>query len=103
MPTPIRYEWDPDKRLRNAAKHRLDFVDAWRVLESPVCFDVPTWIVQGEQRRMAIAFVPEMRAVLALVYVNRDEAVRCISFRRASRGEREEYWDYLQEVDQRDA
>lgn len=102
MPTPTRYEWDPDKRRRNAAKHRLDFADAWRVIESPICWDLPTWLVEGEQRRLAIAFVPELQAVLALVYVNRGDAVRCISFRHASRGEREEYGEYLEEVGPRD-
>ncbi|MHB9004956.1 MAG: BrnT family toxin [Coriobacteriia bacterium] len=102
MPTPRRYEWDPDKRLRNADKHRLDFEDAWRVLESPVCWDLPSWRVEGEQRRVAIAFVPEVPAVLVLVYVVRDSAVRCISFRHASRGERETYREYLQEVGHRD-
>lgn len=102
MPTSRRYDWDPDKRLRNAAKHALDFEDAWRVFESPVCWDLPSWRVEGEQRRMAIALVPEVQAVLVLVYVLRDDAVRCISFRHASRGEREKYGDYLQEVGQRD-
>lgn len=102
MPTPILFEWDPNKRLRNAVKHRLDFEDAWRVLESPVCWDLPTWLVEGEQRRMAIAFMPEVQAVLVLVYVVRDSVVRCISFRHASRREREEYSAYLEEVGQRD-
>lgn len=102
MPTPIRDEWDPDKRLQNAAKHQLDFADAWRVLESPVCWDLPSWRAEGEQRRMAIAFVPEVQAVLVLVHVVRGSAVRCVSFRHASRGERERYREYLQEVGPRD-
>ncbi len=74
MSKPTRYDWDPVKRLTNAAKHRLDFEDAWLVLESPVCWDQPTWLEEGDQRR----------------------------FRRASRREREEYGAYLDEVGQRD-
>ena len=44
-----------------------------------------------EERRLDLAFVEEAEAVLALVYVERGSDTRIISFRRASRRERELY------------
>ena len=96
MRIPVRYEWDPWKRRLNLAKHDLDFEDAWQVFESRWKDDVesPRW--SAEERRAATAYAATARSVCVLVYVIRGDAVRCISFRRASRIEREEYREYLE-------
>lgn len=92
----VRYEWDSRKRLLNAAKHGLDFADAWQVFESPEKDDVASPRASREERRAATAYAMTARSVCVLVYVFRGDAVRCISFRRASRFEREEYRGYLE-------
>lgn len=96
MNSPVRYEWDPLKRLVNAAKHALDFEDARQVFEHPWRWDVAADVRESEQRRLAIAHVPVAGTVCVLVYVEREGTVRCISFRRASRAEREAYREYLE-------
>lgn len=93
----FRYEWDPAKAVANAAKHDLDFADAWQVFESPLKQDAVSSVTSVEERRSATAFAEAARSVCVLVYVFRNDAVRCISFRRASRMEREDYRGYLEE------
>jgi|ERR1017187_3490549 uncharacterized DUF497 family protein len=97
MRVPVRYEWDSAKREQNLSKHGLAFNDAWQVYETPQKSDVPSIRSSVEWRRTATAFAPVAQAVSVLVYVARDGSVRCISFRRASRREREAYSEYLEE------
>ena len=97
MPLPIRYDWDPAKRTQNLAKHGLDFEDAWRVYEHPARFDAESERAGTEYRRKAMALSTATDAVCVLVYVVRGDSVRCISLRRASRREREEYRGHLEE------
>jgi uncharacterized protein len=84
------YEWDEAKRKANLRKHGLDFFVAHLVYESP---NKVTYRLREipEQRFLDVAFVEIEGTVLALVYTIRDENVRFISFRRASRRERRAY------------
>lgn len=100
MRRPIRYSWDTAKRAQNLAKHGLEFEDAWVVYENPRRLDAPSRSPGLEPRRSATAHAPADGTVCVLVYVLRDDVVRCISFRKASRREREEYGAYVREVRQ---
>jgi uncharacterized DUF497 family protein len=62
-----------------------------------MCLDTGGASGATEARRLAIAFAPVVQTVCVLVYVRRGDAVRCISFRRASRREREEYRAFIEE------
>ena len=81
------YVWDEAKREANIAKHGLDFVDAYLVFENPEKITLQS--PQAEEARLVdIALVELAGLVLVLIYVERDQGVRVISFRRASRRER---------------
>lgn len=95
MRVPIRYEWDDVKREQNLVKHGLAFNDVWQVYENPLKWDVASTRGGGEGRRVAIARAPVAQTVCILVYMARADSVRCISFRRASKREREAYNEYL--------
>jgi uncharacterized protein len=97
MRAPIRYEWDLAKREQNLAKHGLAFEDACQVFENALKWDFPSARAGEEERRIATAFNPAAQSVCILVYVVRADSVRCISYRRASAREREEYDEYLKE------
>lgn len=77
--------WDERKRAVNLAKHGLDFEDASRVYDSPLklTFESPR---KGEGRKLDLATIEDV--LLAFIYVERRNAVRAISLRRASRTER---------------
>jgi len=84
------FVWDEAKRKSNLEKHGLDFVDAHLVYDNPekCTYDSSR---AGEQRLMDIAFALVKGRLLALVYTERGEDVRVISFRPASREERKQY------------
>lgn len=97
MEDPIRYDWDPVKFVTNQVKHGLSLDDAWQVFENPSRWDFPTRRAGSEARRVATALSPAAGAVCVLVYAERAGSIRCISFRRASRRERDLYYEYLEE------
>ena len=84
------FEWDDAKAASNLAKHGVPFDYATRVFldEAVVDFDASRE-ADGEARRKAIALI-EGR-VFTVVYVQRGEAIRIISARRANATERKAY------------
>jgi uncharacterized protein len=91
----MKIVWDKAKRAANLDKHGLDFTDAVLVLESPYRLDVMS--VRGaEPRTQSFAYVFDVLAVLTVVHVARDDALRLVSFRPASEVERSVYHDWLE-------
>ena len=82
--------FDEVKRQTNLAKHGLDLADAGLVYDAPnkITLCSPR---QGESRLMDVAMVEIVGIVLVLVYVERDQDIRAISLRRASKQERKHY------------
>jgi uncharacterized DUF497 family protein len=89
--------WDEAKRKTNLQKHGLDFADAGLVYDNPskITFESPR---KGEARKQDIAMVVVRGRVLTLIYTEREPDVQVISFRVASRVEREAY-EQAQEPD----
>ncbi|MEA1910063.1 MAG: BrnT family toxin [Spirochaetota bacterium] len=85
-------EWDESKRKSNLNKHGLDFSNANFVLESPFRLDIDT-IRNNENRTQSFAYVYNYLAVLSVVHTGNEN--RIISFRKASRDEREVYHEWL--------
>jgi uncharacterized DUF497 family protein len=84
------FVWDEAKRKSNLEKHGLDFKDAHLVYDDPekVTYDSSRI---GERRLLDLAFAIVKGRLLALIYTERGNDVRVISFRPASREEREQY------------
>lgn len=93
------YEWDETKRQQNLEKHGLDLIDGVMVYESPYKLEVQS-NRNGEIRTQAIAYVFDRLTVLSLAYTERDEAVRLISLRSASKNERSAYHEWLATEDE---
>jgi uncharacterized protein len=89
--------WDEAKRKINLQKHGLDFADAGLVYDNPnkITFQSPR---KGEAREQDIAMVAVRGRVLTLIYAEREPDIQVISFRVASRVEREAY-EQAQEPD----
>ena len=90
-----RLIWDEAKRRENLAKHGLDFADAGEVLHSHFRMDTPIRR-GGEDRIESVSYALRFLAVLSVVHTERDGAARVISFRPASREQREIYDDWLE-------
>lgn len=84
------YLWDEAKRKSNLRKHGLDFRDASLVYENPqkCTYDASR---EDEYRLMDVALAAVKGRLLTLVYAERGDDVRVISFRNASREERKQY------------
>ncbi len=87
--------WDETKHQANLLKHGLDFADANEVLESHYRWDVQI-IRNGELRTQSISYALGFLAVLSVAHTARNEAIRVISFRAASKNEREAYYEWLE-------
>jgi uncharacterized protein len=84
------FVWDEAKRKSNLEKHWLDFKDAHLVYDNPgKCTYDSSHL--GEHRLMDLAVAVVRGRLLALIYTVRGSDVRVISFRPASREEREQY------------
>jgi uncharacterized protein len=83
------FTWDPAKAARNLAKHGVAFESAWD-------FDWATSVVvdrtrrsDGERRQAAIGWLGDR--LYTLIFTDRADGVRLISFRPANRTEARTY------------
>lgn len=65
------------------------------MLENPYRLDAEA-VRGGELRSLSFAYVFDVLAVLTVVHVARDDALRIVSFRPASEAERNTYHDWLE-------
>ena len=84
------FVWDEAKRKSNLGKHGLDFKDAGLVYDNAEKCTYQS-DRKSEHRLMDLAFAVVNGRLLALIYTERGDDIRVISFRPASREEREQY------------
>ena len=85
------YEWDDKKCESNFAKHGLDFAEAGKVIENPESIttdDVKHSLF--ECRRLTIGYLDNILCT-AVIHTKRNLKIRIISFRPASKKERQYY------------
>ncbi len=85
----MKVEWTDAKRLSNLRKHRLDFVDAKEALEGAVISFEDDRFDYTEDRFVSIGMVKG--TVVVIAHTEREETVRVISMRKATRNERRLY------------
>jgi uncharacterized DUF497 family protein len=83
------YQWNRDKAAANLRKHSIDFADAVSIFSDNLAITIPDERF-GEERFVTIG-VDALGRVLVVVYTMRDEEIRLISARRATRQERRQY------------
>jgi uncharacterized DUF497 family protein len=90
MITP-EFEWDTDKEAANLHKHGVSFAQAAAAFQDPFAVE---WIDSrqdyGEQRIILLGMTTG--EVLTVVYTERDDHIRIISARKATRYEQEIYF-----------
>lgn len=84
-------EWDRHKASSNRVKHGISFAEAATVFGDPLgrITDDPRHS-DAEQRYVILGYSQAARLV-AVMFIERGEAIRIISARRATRRERREY------------
>ena len=87
----IEFEWDPDKAQANLDKHQVSFNEAATVLSDSlsITFYDPDHSID-EDRYITIG-LSRSGKLLVVAHTDRDDRIRIISARRATRGERNYY------------
>ena len=82
------FEWDKKKRAINLADHGLDLIEATKLFDGRPVFTYPS-PRHGEERFVTVGLLTNR--FFAVVWTERVEAIRLISFRRARDAEERKY------------
>ncbi|NJL51436.1 MAG: BrnT family toxin [Hydrococcus sp. SU_1_0] len=85
----MRYQWDRNKALTNLNKHGIDFADAVSVFSDELAITI--FDDHFEEERFITIGIDLFSRILVVVYTMRDDEVRLISARKASKNERLQY------------
>jgi hypothetical protein len=94
----VTYEWDPAKATVNVTKHRVSFDEAAAVFLDPSAFTF--WDPDhstAEDREITIGRSTQQQ-ILFVAHVRREDRIRIISARRATRRERKQYEEGIDEA-----
>ena len=86
----IKYEWDENKRIKNLQKHKVDFIDAKSLFNGYTLTVLDNRIPYGEQRFITLGLINER--VFVVVHTEREESIRIISIRKATKNEQKMYF-----------
>lgn len=86
----MKFEWDENKRLTNLQRHGIDFADAVLVFENEVATTADYRFDYGETRYLTYGLL--RGEIVTIVHTETDDIIRVISFRKATRYEREQYF-----------
>lgn len=94
----MTYEWDPAKAAENIKKHRVSFEEAASVFLDPLAFTF--WDPdhsEEEDREITIGRSARKR-ILLVAHAAREDRIRIISARRATKQERKQYDEGIDEA-----
>jgi uncharacterized DUF497 family protein len=83
------FEWDPGKAVVNLAKHGIDFADATEVLFDAMAITLPD--EERDEERFVTSGRDAFSRILVVIHTWREDRIRIISARRATRRERKHY------------
>jgi len=87
----LEFEWDPRKAVSNLVKHGVSFQEAATVFGDTLGRIVADPRHSLEEERLVLLGLSQEKRLLAVMFVERGEAIRIISARRATRRERRDY------------
>ena len=87
----MQFEWDPQKAAANARRRRLSFDEAATVLEDALSTTYPDDAHSEDEARFVTIGASNRGRILVVAHTERNDTIRIISARRATRREREFY------------
>lgn len=87
----LLFEWDASKARSNIRKHKISFEEATTVFGDPRAITVESTVGGRERRLVTIGMTSTGRFVIVVVHTDRNDRIRVISARPASRAERRQY------------
>lgn len=93
----MQFEWDDEKNKTNIRKHGIDFDTAALVFADENRLEIFDEIhSDSEDRYITIGMINDIVYIVMVVYTERENTVRLISARRATKQERSMYYDCSQ-------
>ena len=83
------YQWDRNKALGNLNKHGIDFADAVSVFSDELAITI--FEDRFDEERFITIGIDLFNRILVVVYTMRDDEIRLISARKATKNERLQY------------
>jgi uncharacterized DUF497 family protein len=87
----VKFEWDPAKAVRNLELHEVSFQQASTVFGDPLAATVPDPAHSAEEARLITMGHSASGSLLVVVHTEREDRIRIISARAATRAERKKY------------
>jgi uncharacterized DUF497 family protein len=87
----VQFEWDPAKAAANLKRHRVSFHEAAAILDDPLSTTFPDEAHSEEEARFVTIGVSRRETILVVAHTERNDTIRIISARQATRREREFY------------
>ncbi len=92
----IKFEWDNNKNQIDKKKHGIDFEEAKTVFyDDAIIFDDPEHSMEEEQFLVLGITKHENLCIVSHCYRDRDNIIRIISARKATKNERKIYNKYV--------
>lgn len=85
----MAYQWDRDKAAANLRKHGVDFADAVSVFSDDLAVTITD--KRFDEERFITIGMDALGRVLVVVYTWRNDEIRIISARQATRYEQNQY------------
>ncbi|MEM8720257.1 MAG: BrnT family toxin [Cyanobacteria bacterium P01_G01_bin.39] len=85
----MRYQWDRDKAASNLSKHGIDFADAVSVFSDE--FAITIFDNHFDEERFITIGIDLFNRLIVVVYTMRNDEIRLISARKATKHERRQY------------
>ena len=91
----LEFEWDPNKNEINKKKHGLSFETAKEVFydEFALLFDDPDHSIEEERFLIIGAIKSEKICIVSHCYRSKENRIRIISARQATKNEQRAYFD----------
>lgn len=87
----LRFEWDSKKAESNKRKHGMTFEEASTIFAGPLSISIPDPAHSlGEDRFITIGTSANDNLIV-VVHTDRDDIIRIISARKATRNEKRQY------------
>lgn len=85
------FEWDAEKAEANLQKHGVSFAEAATVFFDPLSLTIPDPLHSEEENRFVTTGSSDRQRQLVVAHTERGAAIRIISARLATHGERKKY------------
>jgi uncharacterized protein len=87
----LEFEWDPNKGATNLADHGVSFDEAVTAFEDPLSLTIEDPHHSEHEERLILLGRSRDNRLLVVVHTEREDRIRLISARPATRRERRDY------------